>query len=239
MEVDYHLSSHYSRPDMPEAFLPLSHERLDADESRRRVLAFRDLLRRRRSVRNFSPDPVPLEIVDAAIEAAASAPSGANRQPWRFVLVGDPAVKRRIREAAEAEERVFYERRATPEWKRDLEPLGTDWRKPFLEEAPWLVVVLAVDWEPELGPNGQTVRHKNYYVQESVGIAVGMLLAALHTAGLTTLTHTPSPMGFLSRILDRPRNERPFLLIPVGHPARGARVPALRKKSLDEVRSLV
>jgi iodotyrosine deiodinase len=224
---------------MTGAFVPLDLERLSADESRARLAALRDLLRRRRSVRDFASDPVPLDLVDAAIEAAASAPSGANRQPWRFVVVGDPATKRRIREAAEAEEREFYERRATPEWKADLAPLGTEWKKPFLETAPWLVVVFALDWEPEAMPDGTERRHKNYYVQESVGIAVGMLLAALHTAGLATLTHTPSPMGFLGRILGRPRNERPYVLIPVGHPAPGALVPNIHKKSLEEIRTVV
>ena len=224
---------------MSEAFLPLPFERLPLDESRARVAALRDLLKKRRSVRDFAPDPVPLDLVDAAIEAAASAPSGANRQPWRFVVVGDPETKRRIREAAETEEREFYERRATPEWKADLAPLGTDWRKPFLERAPWLVVVFALDWEPEPWPDGGQARHKNYYVQESVGIAVGMLLAALHAAGLATLTHTPSPMGFLGRVLGRPRNERPYVLVPVGYPAPGARVPDIRKKALDEIRTVV
>jgi iodotyrosine deiodinase len=224
---------------MTEAFVPLPFVRLPLSESRARVEALRDLLRSRRSVREFAPDPVPLDLVDAAIEAAATAPSGANRQPWRFVVVGDPATKRRIREAAEAEEREFYERRATPEWKADLAPLGTGWRKPFLETAPWLVVVFALDWEPEPRPDGSQHRHKNYYVQESVGIAVGMLLAALHAAGLATLTHTPSPMGFLGRLLDRPRNERPYVLVPVGYPASGAVVPAIRKKTLDEIRTVV
>lgn len=224
---------------MTEAFVPLSFDRLPAGDSRARVAALRDLLKRRRSVRDFATDPVPLDLVDAAIEAAATAPSGANRQPWRFVIVGDPATKRKIREAAEEEEREFYERRATPEWKADLAPLGTEWRKPFLETAPWLVVVFALDWEPESRPDGTAARHKNYYVQESVGIAVGMLLTALHTAGLATLTHTPSPMGFLGRILGRPRNERPYVLIPVGYPAQGARVPQIRKKALEEIRKVV
>jgi nitroreductase len=223
---------------MTQRFTPLDFERLTVEESRARVRALRDLLRRRRSVRAFAPDPVPLDLVDTAIEAAGSAPSGANRQPWRFVVVRDPETKRRIREGAEAEEREFYERRATPEWLADLSPLGTDWRKPFLETAPVLVVMFAIDWESGRGLDGAEVRRKNYYVQESVGIAAGMLLAALHSAGLATLTHTPSPMGFLGRILDRPRNERPFLLIPVGYPAPGATVPDIRKKSLDDVREL-
>ena len=224
---------------MTEAFVPLPFDRLPLEQSRARVTALRDLLRRRRSVRDFSPEPVPLDLVDAAIEAAACAPSGANRQPWRFVVVRDPEAKRRIREAAEREEREFYERRATPSWLSDLAPLGTDWRKPFLETAPFLVVVFAVDWEEEALPDGSKHRHKGYYVQESVGIAVGMLLAALHAAGLATLTHTPSPMGFLARVLGRPRNERPFVLIPVGYPAKDALVPSIGKKALDEIRTIV
>jgi nitroreductase len=224
---------------MSEAFVPFPFDRLSLEESRARVAALRDLLRRRRSVRDFSPEPVPLDLVEAAIEAAASAPSGANRQPWRFVVVRDPEVKRRIREAAEKEEREFYERRATAAWLDDLAPLGTDWRKPFLETAPFLVVVFALDWEEEALPDGSRRRRKSYYTQESVGIAVGMLLAALHAAGLATLTHTPSPMGFLARVLGRPRNERPFVLVPVGYPAPGAVVPAIGRKALDEVRTIV
>jgi len=221
---------------MTHRHVPLAFERLPLEVSRHRATEFRDLLRGRRSVRDFAPDPVPDDVVDLAIEAAATAPSGANRQPWRFVVVRDTARKRRIRESAEAEEREFYERRATPSWLADLEPLGTDWHKPFLEAAPLLIAVFAIDWEPERSPDGAPVRHKNYYVQESVGIAVGMLLAALHASGLATLTHTPSPMGFLGRILDRPRNERPYVLIPVGYPAPGATVPDLAKKPLAEVR---
>jgi len=224
---------------MSPAFLPLAFERLTPDESRARVRSLRDLLQRRRSVRDFSPEPVPLDVVDAAIETAGSAPSGANRQPWRFVVVQDGETRRRIREAAEAEEREFYERRATPEWLAELEPLGTDWHKPFLETAPVLIVVFALDWEPEAAPDGKERRRKGYYVQESVGIAVGMLLAALHAAGLATLTHTPSPMGFLGRILGRPKNERAYVLLPVGYPAPGATVPDIRRKPLDEIRTLV
>jgi nitroreductase len=217
-------------------FVPLAFSRLPIDESRRRVQAFLESMRRRRSVREFSPEPVPRDLVDAAIAAAGTAPSGANRQPWRFVVVSEPELKRRIREAAEKEERAFYERRATPEWLRDLAPLGTDWRKPFLTTAPLLIAVFRVDHEPEHRPDGTERPHKNYYVQESVGIAVGLLLTALHVAGLATLTHTPSPMGFLGRILDRPRQERAYVLIPVGYPAPGARVPDLGKKGLDEIR---
>jgi len=220
-------------------FIPLEFERLDADEARRRVREFRDRVRRRRTVREFSPEAVPLDLIRAAIEAAGTAPSGANRQPWRFVLVGDPAIKTQIREAAEAEEREFYERRATEEWLADLAPLGTDARKPFLETAPWLIVVFRLDYEPARLADGSEGRHKNYYVQESVGIAVGMLLAALHLAGLATLTHTPSPMGFLADVLRRPKYERPYLLIPVGYPAPDARVPDIQRKPLEEVMEVV
>ncbi len=224
---------------MEHPFVPLDFERLAVEESRSRARRFLKELRRRRTVRDFAPDAVPLDIVETAIEAAATAPSGANRQPWKFVIVTDPETKRRIREAAEAEEREFYERRATPEWLRDLAPLGTDWRKPFLETAPCLIVVFRLDYEPAQLDDGSEHKHKNYYVQESVGIAVGILLTALHTAGLATLTHTPSPMQFLREVLGRPKHEQPYILIPVGYPAAGARVPDIRKKSLDEVRELV
>jgi nitroreductase len=219
--------------------IPLDFERLSAEEGRARVRAFLASLRRRRTVRDFAPDPVPADLIDTAIEAAATAPSGANRQPWRFVVVSDAATKRKIREAAEAEEREFYERRAPAEWLADLAPLGTDWHKPFLEIAPYLIVVFRLDYEPERLADGTARPHKNYYVQESVGIAVGLLLAALHTAGLATLTHTPSPMGFLSEVLGRPKHERPYLLIPVGYPGRDARVPDIARKPLAEVRLFV
>jgi iodotyrosine deiodinase len=217
----------------------LSFTRLPVEESRARVRSFLERIKRRRTVRDFAPDDVPLDIIDAAIEAAASAPSGANRQPWRFVVVRDPAVKHRIREAAEAEEREFYERRITDEWRQDLAVLGTDWRKPFLEVAPCLIAVFRMDYEPVPLDDGTERQRKNYYVQESVGIAVGILLAALHEAGLATLTHTPSPMGFLKEVLARPKHERPYLLIPVGYPAPGACVPEITRKALDEVRELV
>jgi len=219
--------------------IPLQFERLAPAEARARLLELLERLRRRRSVRDFSPEAVPLELLQDAIAVAATAPSGANKQPWRFVIVKDPEVKRRIREAAEAEEREFYERRASAEWLADLEPLGTDWRKPFLETAPFLIVVFRIDYDVETGPDGSAVHHKHYYVQESVGIAVGMLLTALHSAGLATLTHTPSPMRFLAEILGRPAQEKPFVLIPVGYPATGARVPAIQKKPLAEVLEIV
>ncbi len=219
--------------------MELAFERLSPDEARSRVQRFRDEIGKRRTVREFATDDVPQDVIDAAIQAAASAPSGANKQPWRFVVVRDPEVKRQIREAAEAEEKEFYERRATPEWLADLAPLGTDWRKPFLETAPALIAVFRLDYERALLADGTERHNKNYYVQESVGIAVGFLLVALHAAGLATLTHTPSPMAFLARILGRPPEERPFVLIPVGYPTPDARVPDLTKKTLDEVRVVV
>ncbi|MFD0744901.1 nitroreductase family protein [Phytohabitans flavus] len=188
---------------------------------------FAERMAQRRSVRDFSPDPVPDAVIDAAIRAAASAPSGANVQPWRFVVVSSPERKRRLREAAEAEEREFYDRRATAEWLDAIAPIGTDWRKPFLETAPLVIVV----FEVHQGPHSP----KPYYVKESVGIAVGLLLAALHHAGLATLTHTPSPMRFLNEVCERPPEERPNLVIPVGYPADDARVPDLRRKPLAEV----
>ncbi len=216
--------------------VPLAFERLAPDEQRRRAGTFRDRMRARRTVRDFAPDPVPDGVIDDAIAAAASAPSGANLQPWRFCVVRDSDIKRRIREAAEAEERESYERRMPAEWLEALAPLGTDWRKPFLAVAPVLIVVFRIDYGLAVDAAGGERRVKHYYVSESVGIACGMLLAALHWSGLATLTHTPSPMGFLSRILDRPPNEKPFLLIPVGYPAPGAMVPDITRKPLDEVR---
>lgn len=198
------------------------------EEMLARVTAFTAELRRRRTVRDFAPTPVAREVIAQAIHAAGGAPSGANLQPWHFVAVEDQALKREIRLAAEAEEREFYEGRATPDWLADLAPLGTDADKPFLEQAPWLIAIFAQRWRDF--PNG--ARRANYYVPESVGIATGFLIAALHHAGLATLTHTPSPMGFLNRILDRPVNEKPFLLLVVGHPAVDAQVPVIRKKSL-------
>jgi len=184
----------------------------------------------RRTCRHFSDRPVPRELIERCVAAANLAPSGANRQPWRFVAVDDPGLKREIRRAAEAEERENYDRRFPDEWLEALEPLGTNAEKPFLEIAPWLVVVFRVDWEWHGGE-----QRKNYYVPESVGLACGFFLVACHLAGLATLTHTPSPMNFLRDILGRPKNEKPFLLIPVGHPAADARVPDLRKKTVQEV----
>lgn len=186
----------------------------------------------RRSVRDFSPEPVPREIIEIAMRCASTAPSGAHRQPWTFVAVADPAVKHAIRVAAEAEERENYEGgRMSAEWLAALAPLGTDWRKPFLETAPWLVVL----FEQAYGVAADGTAIKHFYVRESVGIACGLFIAAIHELGLATLTHTPSPMEFLNRILGRGENERPFALLPVGYPADGATVPSLRRKSLDEI----
>lgn len=201
------------------------------DEMQQRALDIRDELRRRRSVRMFSDRAVPREVIEACVLAAGSAPSGANQQPWRFVVVGDPAIKREIRLAAEAEEREFYTARAPQEWLNALAPLGTDAQKPFLEIAPYLIAIFAETYG--VSESGEKVKH--YYVTESVGIATGMLITALHHAGLATLTHTPSPMAFLNKILQRPENERPFLLLVVGYPAQGTTVPDITKKSLDEI----
>lgn len=195
--------------------------------------SFYDVMRQRRSVRMFADTPVARETIEWIVLTAGTAPSGANKQPWRFVCVNDPALKREIRLGAEEEEREFYERRATPRWLRDLSVLGTDEHKEFLETAPWLIVVFKLvrdDPDPVTGEHGQT-----YYTDESVGIAVGLLLAAAHQAGLATLTHTPSPMQFLGRILGRPAHERPFLLIPVGYPAPGCVVPDIDRKSLNQI----
>jgi iodotyrosine deiodinase len=216
-------------------FVPLEFERLPPEEALRRAREFAARIQTRRTVREFSPEPVPYELVETAIRIAASAPSGANQQPWTFVVVADPQLKRRIREAAEAEERANYEGRFPNEWLQALAPLGTDWHKEFLEIAPYLVVVFRQSYGVEPQPDGSMRQVKHYYVMESVGIAVGFLLAALHWMGLATLTHTPSPMGFLSGILARPAHEKAYVVIPVGYPAPGARVPDIRRKPLDEV----
>jgi len=216
--------------------VPLEFVRLSTAEQIARAVEFRDRMLTRRTVRHFAPDPVPDEIVDAAIATAASAPSGANMQPWRFVVVRDPVTKQRIREAAEAEERESYEHRMPDDWLSALAHLGTDWHKEFLEIAPLLIIVFRIDYRIEIEPDGRERHVKHYYVTESVGLASGFLLAALHMAGLATLTHTPSPMGFLADILERPKNEKPFLLIPVGYPAVDAEVPTITKKAMDEVR---
>jgi nitroreductase len=186
-------------------------------------------MRTRRSVRLFSPQPVPRELLDTALAVAGTAPSGANQQPWTFAVVSDPELKARIRDAAEKEEYAFYDHRATDEWKEAIEPIGTDWIKPHITDAPYVIVVFEQFWSRD--EHGEKVKH--YWVKESVGIAVGFLLAALHVSGLAALTHSPAPMGFLRELLGRPENERPFILIPVGYPADDAVVPDIERKPLD------
>ena len=205
------------------------------EEMHRRAEAFYHHIKRRRTVRDFSDRAVPREVIENCLLAAGTAPNGANRQPWHFVVISKPEIKKIIREAAEKEEQEFYAQRAPKEWLEALAPLGTDANKPFLETAPYLIAVFAQSYEPL--PHGR--KAKNYYVQESVGIATGFLVAALHHAGLATLTHTPSPMGFLNEILNRPSHERPYLLLVVGYPADGAKVPDISKKPLDEIVSFV
>ncbi len=212
-------------------FVPVTWERLEPAEMVARAGAFYELMRRRRSIRSFTSEPPPRACVEYAIRAAATAPSGAHRQPWRFVIVDDPALKRAIRMAAEEEERENYEHRFPPEWLDALARLGTDWHKEFLEVAPYLVVV----FKESFGYDDQGRKVTNYYVNESVGIACGLFIAALHDMGLATLTHTPSPMGFLSRLLNRPSNEKPYILFPIGYPAPDATVPDLYRKSLEEL----
>jgi nitroreductase len=215
-------------------FRPLAFERLAPDEQLARSRAFLETMRKRRTVREFSSEPVPFELIANAIATAGTAPSGANQQPWTFAVVSNPDIKRQIRLAAEAEEKESYEHRMTAEWLEALAPLGTDWHKPHLEEAPYLIVVFRQAYG--LQSDGGDVRKKHfYYTEESVGIAVGLLLASLHQAGLATLTHTPNPMGFLADILQRPPNERAYVVIPVGYPADNAQVPVISKKSLDEI----
>jgi len=215
---------------MDPRFVTYAPERLSEGEMRHRARAFLDLMRGRRSVRMFSSEPFPREVLDACLETAGTSPSGANKQPWTFVVVSDPEVKRRIREAAEEAEKRFYEKLAPEEWLRDLAPLGTDWVKTHLTDSPYLVVVFAQDY----GFDAEGKRVKHYYVNESVGIAVGFLLAAIRNAGLEALTHTPAPMGFLKKILKRPENERAYVLLPVGYAALEARVPDIRRKAPAE-----
>jgi len=216
---------------MQPVFIRLKFNEVPEADMLNRAQAICDELRRRRTVRDFSDRAVPRSVIEACVRAAGSAPSGANLQPWHFVVVSDPATKCKIRAAAEEEEREFYTTRAPQEWLDALAPLGTDANKPFLETAPFLIAIFVQSYG--VLPDGRKV--KNYYASESVGIATGMLITALHHSGLATLTHTPSPMGFLNGILNRPDNERPFLLLVAGYPASGAQVPTITKKPLDEI----
>ncbi len=199
--------------------------------------AFRDSITRRRTVRDYSDKPVPRDIIEHAIMTAGTAPSGANQQPWSFAAISSPEIKRSIREAAEEEEKAFYAGRAGNEWLDALSHLGTDWEKPFLTEAPWLIAIFAQRWGEEKQADGSVQKTKHYYVPESVGIATGFLIAALHQAGLATLTHTPSPMGFLNQICGRPESEKAVILLVVGYPKEGCTVPRITKKRLDETTS--
>jgi nitroreductase len=219
------------------AFRPVPHEHdvVDEPDALERSRDFLALMRRRRSIRQFSDEPVPVELIENAIATAGTAPSGANQQPWSFVVVGDAEIKARIRAAAEHEEKLLYEKRASQEYLDAIEPIGTDWHKPHITDAPYLIVVLEQPW----GYEDDGSKRKHYYVRESVGIATGFLLASLHAAGLATLTHSPAPMGFLSEILGRPENERPLLLIPVGYPADDATVPSLVKKPFEDIATFV
>lgn len=220
---------------MMEKFLPLQFERLSDAEMCRRAGGFNELMRKRRTVRDFSAEPLPREVIEQAIRTAGSAPSGANMQPWHFVVVESAEIKRQIRAAAEAEEREFYQRRASAEWLNALQPLGTDAHKPFLETAPYLIVIFL----KKFSSNDVGEKLKNYYTAESVGIATGMLIAALHNAGVATLTHTPSPMKFLNEILGRPATEKPYMILVAGLPAEGAQVPAIDKKPLEEIADFI
>lgn len=215
--------------------VPLDYKEYPAEEMLKRAKAFQDDLNRRRTVRSYSDRPVAKEVIEACIRSAGTAPSGANRQPWHFVAIQNSELKSKIRTAAEKEEREFYEHRAPDDWLEALEPFGTDQHKPFLETAPWLIAIFAELHGGE--KDGQKI--KNYYVNESVGIATGFLIAALHRAGLATLTHTPSPMGFLRDILGRPKRERAFLLLVVGYPEEGTRVPDIVKKDLEEITTFI
>lgn len=212
-------------------FIRLDFEQLQADEQVRRSQEFLERMKKRRTVRDYATAPVPFALIENAIRTAGYAPSGANQQPWTFVVVSNPELKRRIREAAEIEEKESYEHRMSPEWLEALAPLGTDWHKPHLEDAPYLIVVFKQAYGR--GDDGKKIKH--YYVDESVGIAVGLLLASLHLAGLATLTHTPSPMKFLGEVLERPENERAMMIVAVGYPAADAEVPNISKKPLEEI----
>jgi len=214
-------------------FIPYTARRLTEEESRQKATDQYQLANMRRSVRDFSDKPVPFELIKDLVMTAGTAPSGAHKQPWTFSIVGNSEVKSEIRKAAEKEEYESYNGRMSEKWLQDLAPIGTDWHKPFLETAPWLIIVFKRTFEYVDGEKWQ-----NYYVNESVGIACGMLINAIHNAGLTTLTHTPSPMNFLSKILKRPDNERPYLLLPVGYPTDNAMVPELKRKSFDEIADL-
>lgn len=209
----------------------LDYESVPQSEVKKRSEAFFNKMNKRRSVRSFSDQPIPKSVIEDLIKTASTAPSGAHKQPWTFCAVSDPKMKHQIRMAAEKEEKETYESRMSDQWRKDLAPMGTDMHKPFLEIAPWLIIVFKKPFDYD--DKGE--KSQNYYVNESVGLAAGMLITAIHEAGLVTLTHTPSPMRFLTKLLNRPDNERPFLLLPVGFPADGAYVPDIQRKELNDV----
>ncbi len=213
-----------------ENFIPFEYDQVEQKESLERVKSFYSDINKRRSLRMFSDKPVDREVIEYVIKSAGTAPSGAHKQPWTFCAVSNPEIKEKIREAAEKEEYENYHGRMSEDWLEDLKVFGTDWNKPFLEIAPWLIIVFRKTYDLEDG-----IKSKNYYVQESVGLAAVMLLTAIHRAGLVSLTHTPSPMNFLSKVLNRPENEKPFLLIPVGYPADDAEVPDIQRKPLEDI----
>ncbi|PCJ24703.1 MAG: nitroreductase family protein [Flavobacteriales bacterium] len=215
---------------MEHKFIPYQQKELTKEEQLTNSENFYQLLDKRRSIREFSNQSVDLKVIENLIKTASTAPSGAHKQPWTFCVISNPAIKKQIRIAAEKEEKENYDRRMSDSWKEDLEPFGTNWEKPFIEIAPYIIVVFKKAYDLV---NGE--KHNNYYVNESVGIATGMLIAAIHNAGLVTLTHTPSPMNFLAKILNRPENERAYLLLPVGYPKKGTEVPDIQRKKLTEV----
>lgn len=213
-------------------FIPYSKETYGPEEMKKRTREFHAWAEKRRTVRDFSPKPIPQEVIDEILLTANTAPSGANKQPWTFCVVTDPAIKKQIRIEAEKEEKLSYESRMSEEWLEDLMAIGTDWHKPFLEIAPALIIVFKRSYETQA--DGK--KRQNYYVSESVGLACGFLLMAIHNAGLVALTHTPSPMSFLSKVLNRPENEKPFLLIPIGYPDEKTTVPDIKRKKLEDIK---
>lgn len=215
---------------MNQKFIPYSTKELSNDEQLTKSESFFNFLNSRRSIREFSDRPIDIKIIENIIKAASTAPSGAHKQPWTFCIISNPLIKKQIRIAAEEEEKQNYTSRMSEEWLDDLEPFGTNWEKPFIEKAPYIIVIMKRAYETI-----NNKKKKNYYVNESVGIAAGMLITAIHNAGLVTLTHTPSPMNFLTKILNRPENERAFLLMPVGYPAKNALVPDIQRKELNKV----
>lgn len=212
-------------------FIPYSRTFVDEETMRNKSKTFLDWAEERRSVRDFSSRPVPKEVIENLIMTGSTAPSGAHKQPWTFCLISNASLKSKLRALAEEEEKKSYDGRMSEQWLKDLEPLGTDWEKEFIDVAPWIVIIMKRAYE--VGENGQ--KNNNYYVSESVGLAAGFFLMAVHNAGLVALTHTPSPMNFIAKALNRPENERPFLLIPVGYPAENARIPDIYRKNIDEV----